>query len=37
VAVVITALQEQVGLNLELAKENIEVLEIDHVELPSEN
>jgi uncharacterized protein (TIGR03435 family) len=37
VAVVITALQEQLGLKLESAKENVEVLAIDHVERPSEN
>ncbi len=36
-AVMITALQEQLGLKLEPAKENVEVLVIDHVERPSEN
>lgn len=35
--VLITALQEQLGLKLEPEKEKVEVLVIDHVERPSEN
>ncbi len=35
--VVVRALQKQLGLKLEPAKENVEVLVIDHVERPSEN
>ncbi len=35
--VVITALQEQLGLKLEPAKASVETLVIDHVERPSEN
>ena len=37
VAVVMTALQEQLGLKLESRKGKVEVLVIDHVERPSEN
>jgi len=32
-----TALQEQLGLKLEPAKEAVQVLVIDHIERPSEN
>ena len=32
-----TALQEQLGLNLESKRASVDVLVIDHVEKPSEN
>jgi uncharacterized protein (TIGR03435 family) len=34
---IFTALKEQLGLKLEATKGSVEVLIIDHVEMPSEN